>query len=274
MKRILCFALLIALISLFDPFGVLAAETAKPTETMNENESFGPFFTFTPSSSGDLIKSGSLTFTGAETFKAITLSSPAQITTSAQSFADALTETGFGFEFGNKFTDHIGLHVGVFFRNLSGESFNGFSVDAATTINFIGKGSLTSTGADTIRVKMDDANEWGIYSGIKIHPWVFEKFSFYLRGDTGILNSDDIKAQVSLSGNTSESIKIDFFEAKTLFFLRGGVGTEVRVGNFELQGEVRAEWRQERAVADEVRDLISSDPTLAFPLYFGVMWRF
>ena len=274
MERIFALFGFVALVALLAPLSTHAAETEKIAASGEQAGSLGPSVTFNSGSSGDLIDSGTLNFTGTQTFKAITLNSPATITTTAVSFDDIFKETGFGVEFSSRFTDHLGVHAGVSLKALNGKTFDGFGVSAATQIDFVGSGSLTAAGADTIRVKMDDATEWGIYGGVKVHPLVFEKYSLYLRGDVGLLSSDEIKARFSLVSNPGDSIMVEFFEREIQFFGNGGAGVEIRMGNFDLQGEIRAEWRDKRAVADGVQDIVGSNSIVTYPVSFSLMWRF
>jgi len=268
MNRFKAAVFLLVVLSIFHPLRAPAAEEKKIGGTVR------PYFSSSVFSSGDLIKPATASFTANNARDRITLNTAASIKSLSTSFDDAFSQRGVGVEFGSSFTDQIGLHAGIVYRQLNGKSFDGFQIDGPATIDFAGLGSLTATQAGNIRVSMKDAAEWGIYAGMKMYPFMKDKLSFYVRGSLGLLQTDDITARIFLTEAPSQSIRVDFFDSKLLFYGEGGVGAEYKWGKFGFMGEVRLEWIQEREVTDGVSGLVSTEPILGVPVVLGVMWRF
>jgi hypothetical protein len=154
MNRFKAAAFLLVVLSISHPLRAPAALAEK-----NTGGSVRPYFSSSVFSSGDLIKPATASFTANNARDRITLNTAASITSLSTSFDDAFSRRGLGVEFASTFTDQIGLHAGIVYRQLNGKSFDGFRIDGPATIDFAGLGSLTATQAGNIRVSMKDAAE-------------------------------------------------------------------------------------------------------------------
>jgi hypothetical protein len=70
-----------------------------------------------------------------------------------------------------------------------------------------------------------------------------------VRGSLGLLQTDDFTARIFLTEAPSQSIRVDFFDSKLLFYGEGGMGAEYKWRKSDLwarsawNGFRSARWR-------------------------------